>query len=144
LAGQKKFEEALYMLLSVPDVSRECFDKCMAISLDVYQEYANHKCNEYLSAARAAWAGKELMKVEENLGKITPDMACYPQAEQLIAQITAAVNAEGASSWGFKMKRYDDSVDIEKMKIESGKEVAKSWASWGASKDFDWKWLYKN
>jgi hypothetical protein len=144
LAGQKKFEEALFMLLYVPDVSRECFDKCMAISLDIYQEYADHKCNEYLSAARAGWAGKELMKVEENLGKITPDMACYPQAEQLIAQITSAVEAEGASSWSFKMTRYDDSVDIEKMKIESGRDVAKSWASWGASKDFDWKWLYKN
>jgi hypothetical protein len=144
LAGQKKFEEALFTLLSVPDVSRECFDKCMAISIDVYQEYANQKCNEYLSAARAAWAGKELSKVEESLGKITPDMACYPQSEQLLAQITAAVEAEGAGAWSFKMKQYDDSVDIEKMKIEAGRDVAKSWAYWGASKDFDWKWLYKN
>ncbi|PKP39066.1 MAG: hypothetical protein CVT98_03465 [Bacteroidetes bacterium HGW-Bacteroidetes-15] len=144
LAGQKKYDEALYMLLSVPDVSRECFDKCMAISIDVYQEYANQQCNEYLSSARAAWAGKELSKVEESLGKITPDMACYPQAEQLLAQITASVEAEGAGAWSFKMKQYDDSVDIEKMKIEAGKEVAKSWAYYGASNNFDWKWLYKN
>jgi hypothetical protein len=144
LAGQKKYEEALFMLLSVPDVSRECFDKCMSISIDIYQEYANQKCAEYLAAARAAWAGKELAKVEENLGKITPDMSCYPQAEQLMAQITAAVEAEGASSWNFKMKRYDDSVDIEKMKIQAGRDVAMSWAYWGAAPYFDWSWLYKN
>lgn len=144
LAGQKKYDEALFMLLSVPDVSRECFDKCMAISIDVYQEYADQKCNEYLSAAKAGWAGKELSVVEENLGKITPDMGCYPQAQELLAQITASVEAEGAGAWSFKMKKYDDSVDIEKMKIEAGKEVAKSWAYWGASKNFDWKWLYKN
>src|SRR5690554_3976780 len=74
LAGQKNYEEALFTLMSVPDVSRECYDKCMQISIDIYQEYADQQCNEYLSAARAAWAGKELSKVEENLGKITPDM----------------------------------------------------------------------
>lgn len=144
LAGQKNYEEALYTLMSVPDISRECFDKCMAISMDIYQEYANQQCNVYLSAAKAAWAGKDLPKVEENMGKITPDMECYPQAEQLIAQITAAVEAEGASSWSFKMQRYDDSVDMQKMKIEAGRDVALNWAHWGAANEFDWKWLYKN
>lgn len=144
LAGQKKYEEALAMLSNVPDVSRECFDKCMAISMDIYQEYANHKCSEYLSAAKAAWVGKELGKVEENLGKITPDMACHPEAEQLVAQITKAVEAEGGNAWSFKMKRYDDSVDMEKMKIQAAKEVAQSWAYWGAASHFDWSWMYPN
>jgi hypothetical protein len=144
LAGQKKYQEALYNLLSVPDVSRECFDKCMQISIDIYQEYANQKCNEYLAAARSAWAGKELAKVEENLGKITPDMACYPQAEQLLAQITAAVEREGAGAWSFKMKKYEDDLDLKKMKIDAGRDVAKSWAYSGAAPHFDWSWLYKN
>lgn len=144
LAGQKKYEEALFLLLSVPDVSRECFDKCMDLSVDIYKQYADQKCNEYLQAAKAAWAGKELSKVEENLGKITPDMACFPEAERLIADITAKVEAEGASSWSFKMKKYDDSVEKEKMMIQAGKEVAMSWAYWGAAPYFKWDWLYKN
>lgn len=142
LAGQKQYDEALATLFNVPDVSRECYDKCMRISLDIYQEYANQQCNQHLSVARAAWAGKELSKVEEHLGKITPDMGCYDEAQQLVATITSAVEAEGGSAWNFKMKRYDDSVDIEKMKIQAGKEVARSWASHGASKNFDWSWLF--
>lgn len=144
LAGQKNYEEALFTLMSVPDVSRECYDKCMQISIDIYQEYADQQCNEYLSAARAAWAGKELSKVEENLGKITPDMGCYDDAQQLVSAVTSAVEAEGGSSWSFKMKQYDDSIDIQKMKIEAGRDVAKSWAYYGASQNFDWSWLYKN
>jgi hypothetical protein len=144
LAGQKKFEEALFMLLSVPDVSRECFDKCMDLSIDIYKQYGDQKCNEFLSAARAAWAGKELSKVEENLGKITPDMACYPEAERLVADITARVEAEGASAWSYKMKKYDDSVEKEKLMIQAGKEVAINWAYWGAAPYFKWDWLYKN
>ncbi len=144
LAGQKKYEEALFSLLFVPDVSRECYDKCMNISMDIYKDYGNQKCNEFLAAARAAWAAKELNKVEENLSKITPDMACYPQAEQLLAQITSAVEAEGAGAWSFKMKKYDDSVKKEQLLIEAGRDVAKAWAYWGAAPYFDWKWLYKN
>lgn len=142
LAGQKKYDEALFTLMSVPDVSRECYDKCMQVSMDVYQEFADNQCNEYLSAAKAAWAGKELSKVEESLSKITSDMGCFPEAEQLLAQITSAVEAEGGTAWSFKMKKYDDSVDIEKMKIQAGKEVAQSWAYHGASANFEWAWLY--
>ena len=81
------------ILYNVPDVSRECFDKCMGISVDIYQEYANHKCNEYLSAAKTGWAGKDLNRVEENLGKITRIWLAI-DAMQLVEQITAAVEAE--------------------------------------------------
>jgi hypothetical protein len=142
LAGQKKYDEALATLFNVPDVSRECYDKCMNISVDIYQEYSNQQCNVYLSAAKAAWAGKELSKVEENLGKITPDMSCYDEAQQLVATVSTAVEAEGGSAWNFKMKKYDDSVDIQKMKIQAGKEVAQSWAYHGAAAHFDWSWMY--
>ncbi|MDD2549178.1 MAG: hypothetical protein PHD00_03685 [Bacteroidales bacterium] len=144
LAGQKKYEEALHTLMSVPDVSRECYDKCMQISMDIYQEFADQQCNESLAAAKSAWAGKELSGVEKHLAKITPDMGCYDEAQQLVATVTAAVEAEGGAAWNFKMKKYDDSIDIQKMKIQAGRDVARSWAYHGASKNFDWGWLYKN
>ncbi|HOP03948.1 MAG TPA: hypothetical protein PL017_09155 [Tenuifilaceae bacterium] len=146
LAGQQKYEEALYMLLSVPDISRECYDKCMDFSIDIYKQFADQKCSEYLSAAKAAWAGKELSSVEENLAKITPDMACYPEAQQLVEQVTAAVEAEGGKAWEYKMKVYDNTVEKEKMMIQAGKEVAMQWAHWGAAKHFNWDWrfLYPN
>ena len=142
LAGQKKYDEALHTLMSVPDVSRECYDKCMQISMDIYQEYADQQCNESLSAAKSAWAGKDLSGVERHLAKITPDMGCYDEAQQLVATVTAAVEAEGGSAWSFKMKKYDDSIDIQKMKIQAGKEIAQSWAYRGAAQHFDWAWLY--
>lgn len=146
LAGQQKYEEALFMLLSVPDISRECYDKCMDLSIDIYKQFADQKCSEYLSTAKAAWAAKELSSVEENLGKITPDMACYPEAQQLVEQVTAAVEAEGGKAWEFKMKVYEDDVEKEKLMIQAGKEVAMEWAHWGAAKHFNWDWrfLYPN
>lgn len=144
LAGQKKYEEALFTLLSVPDVCRECFDKSMDLSVDIYRQYANYKCTEYISGAKAAWANMNADKAAEFLGKITPDMECYEQAVQLTDEITQKQLADGANVWQFKMKQYDDSVEKDKLMIEAGKEVAASWASWGQGKHFkwDWNWLY--
>ncbi|NOU16185.1 MAG: hypothetical protein HOO91_01320 [Bacteroidales bacterium] len=145
LAGQKKYEEALFGLLSVPDVCRECFDKCMDLSIEIYKQYANYKCTEYMAGAKASWAAMNSDKAAEFLGKITPDMECYPQAVQLTEEITQKMLADGANVWTFKMKQYDDSVDKEKLMIQAGKDVAVSWAYWGASANFnwDWNWLYK-
>jgi len=145
LAGQKKYEESLFTLLSVPDVCRECFDKSMDLSVDIYKQYANYKCTEYMSGAKAAWANMNADKAAEFLGKITPDMECYEQAVKLADEITQKQLADGANVWQFKMKQYDDSVEKEKLMIQAGKEVAISWAYWGQGKYFnwDWSWLYK-
>lgn len=145
LAGQKKYEESLYILLSVPDVCRECFDKSMDLSTEIYKQYANYKCTEYMAGAKAAWANMNTDKAAEFLGKITPDMECYNDAVLLVEEIKQKQLADGANVWEFKMKQYDDSVDKEKMMIEAGKEVAIAWAYWGQGQHFnwDWNWLYK-
>ena len=144
LAGQKQYEESLFVLLSVPDVCRECYDKCMDLSIDIYQQYADYKCTEYLSGARASWANMDVDRAAEYLGKITPDMQCYKEASQLADQITQKQIADGANVWQFKMKKYDDSIEKDKMMIQAVKEVGKSWAYWGAAPYFnwDWSWIY--
>jgi len=141
LAGQKKYEEALFNLLSVPDVCRECFDKCMDLSVEIYKQYANYKCTEYMAGAKAAWAAMNADKAAEFLGKITPDMECYPQAVELTEQITQKMLADGANVWTFKMTQFDANVDKEKLMIEAGKEVAVAQALGGNR--YDWYWLYK-
>lgn len=144
LAAQQEFEEALFLLMSVPDVSRECFHQSMMLTADIYEEYANKKCEENLSKARSAWAAKDLNEVAEYLGEITPDMDCYPQAQELLATVTQTVEDEGASAWDFKLRQYQDDVDMQRLKVEAGRDVAKRWAHWGAARHFDWSWLYKN
>ncbi len=148
LSSQKKYEEALYSLMCVPDVCRECNDKCKSLSASIYQDYTNFKCNEYLSGAKAAWASMEVDKAAEYLGKITPDMACYTEASELTTTITNKMLADGANVWAFKMKKYDDTVAKEQMIIESRRDVAIAWANayyWGATGHYhyNWNWLYR-
>lgn len=144
LAGQKRYEEALFNLMSIPDVCRECYDKSMDLSTEIYKEYANYKCTQYLSAARAAWANMDADLAAANLSKITPDMACYNDAVNLTDQITRKMIADGANVWNYKMKRYDDAVETERLTIRAKRDVAVAWAHatyWGRY-NYNWGWLY--
>lgn len=144
LAGQRKYEEALYILLSVPDVCRECYDKCLNYSIEIYTAYANYKCTECMAGAKAAYASMNVDKAAGYLSQITPDMECYPEAVALVEEIKQKQLADGANVWNFKMKQYDDQIEKDKMMINAGKEVAKNWAYYGAAQHFnwDWAWLY--
>lgn len=144
LAGQRKYEEALSILFSVPDVCRECYDKCLNLAVEIYSNYANYKCTEYMAGAKAAYANMNVDKAAEFLGKITPDMECYEEAVSLVDEIKEKQLADGANVWDFKMKQYDDQIEKDKMMINAGMEVAKSWSSIGAAQHFnwDWSWLY--
>lgn len=146
LAGMKQHEEALFYLLSVPDVCRECYDKCMDVSVEVYKDYANYKCTKYMSAARAAWANMDAPLAAQNLSMITPDMSCYGDATKLTDAITNKMIADGANVWNFKMKQYDDTVDLESLKIKAKRDVAVAWAhaSYWNNYNYNWGWLYRN
>ncbi|MHC1779131.1 MAG: hypothetical protein AB9922_02710 [Bacteroidales bacterium] len=145
MAGSKNYEEALFNLMSIPDVCRECYDKCMDLSTDIYKDYANYKCTQYLSAARAAWANMDADVAAANLAKITPDMACYNDAVKLTDQITKKMIADGANVWSYKMKRYDDAVETERLIIRAKRDVAVAWAyaTYWNNYNYNWGWLYR-
>jgi len=148
LSAQKRYKEALFNLLSVPEVCKECYGKSMDLSSAIYKEYANNKCAENLSAAKAAWASMDPEKASEFLGKITPDMNCYNEAVHLVNLITKKMIDDGANVWTFKMKKYDNSIEKEKMVIQAQRDVAVAWANrtyWSQSPNsyWNWNWLYK-
>jgi len=148
LSAQKRYEEALFNLLSVPEVCKDCYGKSMDLSSAIYKEYANNKCAENLSAAKAAWASMDPEKASEFLGQITPDMNCYKEAVRLVDLITKKMIDDGANVWTFKMKKYDNSIEKEKMLIKAKRDVAVAWANrtyWSQSSNsyWNWDWLYK-
>ncbi len=145
LARQKNYEEALFNLMSIPDVCRECHDRCMDLSTEIYKDYANYRCTQLLSAARAAWANMDADAAAANLGQITPDMACYNEAAKLTDEITRKMIADGANVWNFKMKRYDDAIERDRLIIKARRDIAVAWAyaTYWSNYNYNWGWLYR-
>ena len=122
LVGQKKFEEALYLLTSIPT---ECdkYSESLDLSISVYQQYIDYLCDVNLALAKSTWmaqqnsAGAEA--TAEYLSQIYPDAKCYGDAQLLYAEIKGKV----LDDWKFEMKKWQDGVDLESQRINAFREV---------------------
>ena len=122
LAGQKKYEEALFVVSLIPQQSKH-YDAALAAGLDIYQQHIDNQCNINLAAARMAWAAEQNSKgayaAGDYLANILPDAKCYDEAMELYKEIKGKV----LDDWKFEMKKYQDGIDIEKLRIDAARQV---------------------
>ena len=122
LASTKQYEEALSMIVTIPTLCNK-YDEALRVGLDIYQQYIDNQCAINLAAARQAWSAEQnstgAKKAGEYLAKIQPDAGCYDEAMALYQEIKGKV----LDDWKFEMKQYQDSVDIEKSKVNAMREV---------------------
>ncbi|MEI6683852.1 MAG: hypothetical protein WCO44_14570 [Bacteroidota bacterium] len=133
LASQKKFEEAITVYTSVPEVCKDCYIRALAGVGPVYQQYIDNNCRLLLNNAKSAWIGNQnadgAAKAGSSLAQIDPQAQCYPEAAQLMGQIEKKVLADENREWNFKMKKHDDGVEMEKIRIQAYKEVGLSYGT---------------
>lgn len=126
LAHQKQYEQALYMLTSIPSECEE-YMQSLAVADEIYQMYVDNACNENLAAAKAAWAAEQNATGAANAGyylvNILPDAKCYSDAEALYAEIKAKV----LDDWKFEMKKWQDGIDLESQRINAQREIGVAW-----------------
>jgi hypothetical protein len=122
LANQKQYEEALYWISLIPQQSKH-YDAALAAGLEIYQKHLDNECAINLAAARSAWAAEQnkfgAAAAGEFLANILPDAGCYGEAMELYLEIKGKV----LDDWKFEMKQYEDGIDLEKMRIESARQI---------------------
>lgn len=122
LASMKQYDEALFYLGSIPECSKG-YDKALAASSVVYQQYVDQLCVENLSRAKMAWASQQNRYGAEEAGEylqyIYPDAKCYGDAMSLYKEIKGKV----LDDWKFTMKIYNDAVSLEKQRINAWRDV---------------------
>ncbi|MDR2628270.1 MAG: hypothetical protein LBC40_09580 [Dysgonamonadaceae bacterium] len=128
LAGQKKYSEALFYLNGIPECSSG-YEAAIKEIAKTYQLYIDDLCEQNLSKASMAWLQDQSAtgagKAGEYLQYIYPGAKCYNEAMALYNQIDAKVKED----WNFAMKVYDNTVDMEKQRIDASKEVGLSFGN---------------
>lgn len=123
LSSQRKYEEAIYTLTSVPEVCKECFDKAMDAAGPIYQQYVNYLCDQNLAKAKASWAGSMdtygAQDAGNYLSQIYPDAKCYKEAQELVKEIKERTK----ELWKFEMKKYDNEIKLEQQRINAYRDV---------------------
>ena len=127
LESQNKFGEAIAKLLSVPSVSKECFDKCNAAAVPLYKKFINQDCKEKLAKANAVWnSGLDRSAAEEAgaiLVSIDPNAACFKEVQSLMKKIGTRVKELDSREWNYVLKEQSLEGDY----IKAMRDVGVAW-----------------
>jgi hypothetical protein len=88
LNANKDYDNALATLIEVPEVCKECYEKSMDYSKEVFKAKVENECNLKISDANALIAQDQWDQAASVLVGVTPDMACFPEVATLQKKIT--------------------------------------------------------
>lgn len=127
LEDANQYDAAILKLSSVPDVCKECYEKCLDAIGPIYQKQIDRECTIKLAEAKNHWSAAQdeaaAKAASKHLAKIDPEAACYEEAQALAGQIGKKVKELNDREWDFEMKKYEDGVDIAKQRIAAAKAV---------------------
>jgi hypothetical protein len=86
-AGRKEYDQAIYDLLLVPDVCKDCYMQAMDLTNEIYMQKLNNECQEMLALARVSKSNDKYDEAANHLAPILPDVDCYADAQILLKEI---------------------------------------------------------
>lgn len=126
-AKNQDFDAAIAELMQVPDVCKECYDKCMAASQPIFQAKIDLDGAQLLAEAKNIWnAGQDVAAAEAAspiLAQINPQSKVFPDAIKLGNDIAKRVKELDKREWDFMAKQQQDAVDIEKASIKAMRDI---------------------
>ncbi|MBI2259774.1 MAG: hypothetical protein HYU67_12870 [Flavobacteriia bacterium] len=124
MANQKDFDGAIYTLVSVPEVCKACFDKCMSKSNEIFKKKIEFDCKTKLNEATNAWNANQSWDGAQIAGdlisQIDPDASCYKDAKALGQKIAAKIKEVDKREWDMK---WEQEVGLQRDMIKAYRDV---------------------
>ncbi len=115
--------QGLDMLLSIPEVSKGCFDQAMAKAPEVFKASVNQQCQQVIRAAKTVWANSPNRQGADRaallLFGVPPSAECYAEADKLLTEIKAKM--QETERW--ERKQYTDQIDLMRQYIDALRDV---------------------
>lgn len=86
-AGRKEYDKAIYDLLLVPDVCKDCYMQALDLTNEIYMQKLNNECQEMLAQSRVEKSNDNHEQAANLLASILPDLDCYEDAQILLKEI---------------------------------------------------------
>jgi len=127
LSDKSDYDQAMYKLSSVPDVCKDCYDKCLDAVPPIYQKKIDKDGASKLAEAQAIWsAGQDVdaaNRVAEILSSIDPQSSSYSAAKSLMDKVSARVKSLDDREWNFQMQQQKDKVALQKAQIKAMRDI---------------------
>ncbi len=132
LANQNQFDQALYVLSSVPVVSKDCYNEAQSRIEGIYKKKINRDCTVLLNKATNAWNTSQDYEAAKEaamyLNEIEPSSKCFSQVKSLAGTIKKGVARNTDRNWDLLDKQLESITEIEKTRSETTKEIALAYA----------------
>lgn len=132
LMTQQKYDEAIFMLSSVPNINESCLSDCQQQTEHIYQQKIDAEATSLLEQAKSIWAAKQdgegASEVADIICQINPQYTQYAEVAILRSAIEAKLQADAKREWDFKMQQYEDNQQLKRNLVEAGKAVGVAWA----------------
>jgi hypothetical protein len=127
MVKMQKFEQALGLLMSVPEEVSSCYNKIQDKSIVAFKAYQKQKCSELIQKAKTTLASNDFVGALDILADIDPSATCFLEAQTIAKTAEEKVSAEEKKQWDFQMQKYNDEVSLKKQRIEAIKDIAISY-----------------
>lgn len=133
LVATQAFDEAIFLLISVPDVCRDCFTQCQRQAGVVYQQKIDAESTILLEKARTVWATsnqnmQSANEVADIISQINPRCSNYAEVLALRSSIEQKLQADDKRDWDLRMKQYENNEKYKQSIVDAYKTVAVAYA----------------
>lgn len=127
LADMQKYDEAIFRLMSVPNVCTECYQKCQSTASAIYSRKIDSEAVALLNQAKAEWmshsdaTGAQI--VAGIISQINPKAKIYNDVTVFRQEISSKLEAEAKKEWDFQMKQYEDNQTFKRSIVDACKAI---------------------
>lgn len=127
LAGMQKYDEAIFRLMSVPNVCSDCYALCQQTAVSLYTGKINSESTALLNEARTIWMKQPddigAQKVAVLINQIAPEASNYKEVEAFRKDIADKLEADARKAWDLEMKQYQDRQEFKRSIVDACKAV---------------------
>lgn len=131
LVAKQSYDEAIYLLTSVPDICSDCYTRCQRQAGTIYQQKIDNEATILLEKAKTAWTTNQnaqgANEVADIISKINPKSVNYNQVVSLRNTVNKKLQADAKRDWDLKMKQYEDNQAFKRSLVDAAKAIGVAW-----------------
>lgn len=132
LSSTQSYDEAIFLLSSVPNICDDCFMQCQQQAGVVYQQKIDSEATTLLEKAKTAWAVNQneqgAKEVANIICQINPKSSIYNQVLSLRNTVNKKLQTDEKREWDLKMKQYENNQAFKRSLVDAATAIGVSWA----------------
>lgn len=133
LSSLNKYDEAIAVLMEVPEVCQNAYEKCLSKASEIYQLKIDYDAEMLILKALNIWASEQnsngATEVMKLLNLIDPKTKHFEKATELRNEISSKLDEQTRQEWEMEIRKYEDSQLFKRSIVEACKEIGVAWGN---------------